>query len=139
MIVLDTNVVSTLMRDPPEPAVLRWLDGCPRGSIWTTSITILEIRFGLAIMSDGRRRTALEVAFDRLVEDKLERRVAGFDVSAAQQTATLMGARQQRGVSRDIRDSMIAGIVLARRATLATRNVNHFADAIVDLVDPWSA
>lgn len=138
MIVLDTNV-STLMRDPSEPSVLRWLDGCPRGSMWTTSIAILEIEFRLAIMSEGRRRTALEVAFDRLVEDKLERRVAGFDVSAAQQTATLMGARQQRGIPRDVRNGMIAGIVLARRATLATRNVSHFDDTIPDLVDPWSA
>ena len=96
-----------------------------------------EIRFGLEIMPDGRRLVARREAFDRLIAEKLERRVAPFDTAAARETATLMGARQRRGEPRDLRDSMIAGIVLARRATLATRNLRHFNDLGLDLVDPW--
>lgn len=137
MIILDTNVISALMREPPDPAVLRWLDGQPRGSVWTTAITMLEIRFGLETMPDGRRRGALGQALERLVDEKLERRIAPFDATAAQETAVLMGARQRRGEPREIRDSMIAGIALARRATLATRNLKHFDDAGIDVVNPW--
>jgi predicted nucleic acid-binding protein len=137
MIILDTNVISAFMHDTPDAAALRWLDQQPRASVWTTAITVLEIRFGLEIMPDGRRLVARREAFDRLIAEKLERRVAPFDTAAARETATLMGARQRRGEPRDLRDSMIAGIVLARRATLATRNLRHFNDLGLDLVDPW--
>ena len=117
MIILDTNVISAFMREPPDLAVLRWLDKQPRASVWTTAVTVLEVRFGLEIMPDGRRLLARREAFDRLVTEKLERRIAPFDATAAQETASLMGARQRRGAPRDLRDSMIAGIALARPRT----------------------
>jgi len=139
MIILDTNVISAFMREPPDLAVLRWLDQQPRASVWTTAVTVLEVRFGLEIMPDGRRLLARREAFDRLVTEKLERRIAPFDATAAQETASLMGARQRRGAPRDLRDSMIAGIALARRAALATRNLRHFDDLGIELVDPWNA
>lgn len=139
MIVLDTNVLSAFMREPADSAVLNWLDRQPRSSIWTTSVSVLEIRFGLASLPEGRRRAALDTAFSRLIDDTLERRIAPFDTAAAEATAALMGARKLRGEQQDLRDSMIAGVALARRATLATRNLRHFADAGVALVDPWSA
>src|SRR2546429_332521 len=84
MIVLDTNVLSALMRHPPDTGVVEWLDKQPRTSIWTTSITILEIRYGLHILPIGKRRLALLQAFDRVLE-KIENRVAPFDTAAAQQ------------------------------------------------------
>jgi predicted nucleic acid-binding protein len=139
MIILDTNIISALMHDAPDMAVLRWLDEQPRASVWTTAITVLEVRFGLEIMADGRRLLARQEAFDRLIAEKLERRVAPFDATAAQETAVLMGARQHRGEPRDLRDSMIAGIALARRATIATRNVRHFDDLGIEIVDPRNA
>jgi len=108
MIILDTNVISGCMHEPADVAVLRWLDRQPRISVWTTVITVLEIRFGLEVMPDGRRRQARGKAFERLIEDTLERRVAPFDAAAARETAILMSSRQRRGEPRDLRDSMIA-------------------------------
>jgi predicted nucleic acid-binding protein len=136
MIILDTNIVSSSMREPTDEAVLRWLDQLPRASVWITAITSLEIRFGLEVMPNGRRKAARAEAFDRLLEEILDRRIAPFDAAAAQETAVLMGSRQRRGEPRDLRDSMIAGIALARRATLATHNVKHFDDADIEVVVP---
>ena len=137
MIILDTNVLSALMQQAPDPNVLAWLDQQPRSSIWTTAITVLEIRFGLQILAAGKRRTLLMQGFDVLLE-KIGQRVAPFDDAAAQQAANLMATRQKRGRPGDLRDTMIAGIVLAQHATLATRNTSHFED-ISSVVNPWTA
>jgi predicted nucleic acid-binding protein len=139
MIILDTNVVSALMRDPPDPAVIAWLDRQPPTSMWVTAITVLESRFGIAILAAGRRRKALSEAFERIIAEDLEGRVLAFDQAAAEPTAALMARRQAEGRNGELRDSMIAGIALARRATLATRNVKHFDDAGLEIVDPWKA
>jgi predicted nucleic acid-binding protein len=139
MIILDTNVVSALMRDPPDPAIIAWLDRQPPTLLWVTAITVLENRFGIARMPAGGRRDALAEAFERVIADDLEGRVLAFDSAAAEPTAALMARRQAEGRAGELRDSMIAGIALARRATLATRNVKHFDDAGLDIVDPWKA
>ena len=137
MIILDTNVLSALMQQAPDPNVLAWLDQQPRSSIWTTAITVLEIRFGLQILAAGKRRRLLMQGFEALLE-KIGQRIAPFDDAAAQQAANLMAARQKRGRPGDLRDTMIAGIVLAQHATLATRNISHFED-ISAVVNPWTA
>jgi predicted nucleic acid-binding protein len=137
MIVLDTNVLSAIMH--AEAVVTDWLDRQARTSVWTTTITVLEIRFGLATMPVGRRQIARQVAFERAIEDKLDGRVLSLDVRAASETALLMADRQRAGKPRELRDTMIAGIVLAQNATLATRNVRHFDDLRVPVVDPWHA
>jgi toxin FitB len=137
MIILDTNVVSAVMRVQPDDVVLKWLDRQARDSVWTTSVSVLEIRFGLEILAKGRRRSDLQKAFDRVIGEFLGRRVAPFDAAAAEEAAILMGARQRRGEPRGVADSMIAGIALVRRATLATRNVKHFDDAGLSIVNPW--
>jgi toxin FitB len=136
MIVLDTNVLSALMRQTPDPQVIAWLDRQPRTSIWTTSITLLEVRFGLQIMASGKRRSLLMEAFTAVLE-KLGHRVIGFDVSAAQQAGDLMALRHKKGRPVELRDTMIAGIVLAQHATLATRNTAHFEDIAVPVINPW--
>jgi predicted nucleic acid-binding protein len=138
MIVLDTNVLSALMYRTPDKNVIAWLDKQPRTSIWTTSVTVLEVRFGLQIMPGGKRRSALIQAFDGVL-DKIDHRVVGFDVAAALQAGDLMASRHKKGRPGDLRDTMIAGIVLAQHATLATRNTAHFDDIPVPLVDPWTA
>jgi predicted nucleic acid-binding protein len=107
--------------------------------LWTTAITVLEIRSGLAIMPAGQRRTARQSAFDLLIQRNFESRVLPFDRAAAEETASLIGARRRAGRPGELRDTMIAGIALARRATLATRNVRHFGDLRVSVVDPWHA
>ncbi|MBV9076489.1 MAG: type II toxin-antitoxin system VapC family toxin [Methylobacteriaceae bacterium] len=139
MIILDTNVVSALTRDTPEPRVVAWLDRQPRTSVWITAVTVLEFRFGLDLMPEGHRASALRDRFDRMLAEVLARRVAPFDEAAATATGSLMAARQRRGQSQELRDSMIAGIALTRRAVIATRNVRHFADLGPTLIDPWAA
>lgn len=138
MIILDTNVLSALMRPLPDHHVVAWLDRQPRTSVWTTSVTILEVRFGLQIMEASKTRTLLMEAFDALL-DKLSHRVAAFDADAAQRAADLMASRQKKGHPGDLRDTMIAGVALARHAVLATRNTTHFSDAGVALINPWAA
>ena len=138
MIILDTNVLSALMRPEPEQDIVAWLDQQPRTSVWTTSITVLEVRFGIEIMSAGKRRAALRKAFEALLE-KISHRVAVFDTDAALQSADLMASRHKSGRPGDLRDTMIAGIVLAQHATLATRNTAHFEDISVPVINPWTA
>lgn len=138
MIILDTSVLSALMRTAPEAAVVTWLDNQPAESIWITSVTLFEARLGLALLPKGRRRQTLETAFARLLEDDLENRVLDFDSAAATEAATLAAERQKAGRPVDIRDTQIAGIALARHAVIATRNVRHFSDLQVPVVDPWA-
>jgi predicted nucleic acid-binding protein len=137
MTILDTNVLSALMHVAPDKNVVAWLDRQPRASIWITSITVLEIRFGLQIMPGGKRRSALIQSFQELL-DKIDHHVVPFDVAAAEEAADLMASRQRSGRPGDLRDTMIAGIVIAQHATLATRNTAHFEDIAVPLVDPWT-
>ena len=139
MIILDTNVLSALMRAPDNRTVVTWLDGQPRASVWTTSITIMEIRFGLAIMPSGHRRDARLAKIEQILAEDIQDRVLLFDTNAAEQAALLMAARRIAGRGIELRDTMIAGIVLAQNATLATRNVRHFDDLKVSVVDPWQA
>jgi hypothetical protein len=138
MIILDSNVLSELMRPKPEARVIAWLDRQPQTSIWTTSVTVFEIRFGLQVMPVGKRRAIYTQGFEGLL-DEIDHRIAPFDTEAAQQSSTLMASRKIQGRPRQLRDTMIAGIVLAHRATLATRNISHFDDVSATLVDPWSA
>lgn len=139
MIVLDTNVLSALMQKVPERPVVEWLDRQPAESIWITSITLFEGRLGLALLPNGRRRKTLEAAFEQLLVEDLEGRVLDFDRPAAEAAADLAAERQRTGRTVDIRDTQIAGIVLARRAKLATRNIKHFADLSVVVINPWEA
>jgi hypothetical protein len=137
MILLDTNVLSALMLQAPDRSVVEWLDEQPRTSIWTTSITVFEIRFGLQVMATGRRRSVMLSAFEHLLAKMIERRIAAFDDAAAQHAADLMAVRQKKGRSGELRDTMIAGIALATHAAIATRNVKHFEDTSCLLINPW--
>ena len=119
MIVLDTNVLSALMRTAPDAAVVAWLDRQAVESIWITSITLFEARDGLALLPAGQRKNLLQERFNQLLQDDLENRVLLFDVNAANMAAQLAAERKERGRPVDIRDTFIAGIALARRATLA--------------------
>ena len=138
MIILDTNVVSALMRNVPQPNVAKWLDRQPPSSIWTTSITILEIQVGLRIMPEGRKQTFLSEGFEELLK-RIQHRIAVFGEESARMAAELTAARQKNGRVCEGRDTMIAGIVLTHRARLATRNTSHFADISATVVNPWQA
>jgi len=137
MFILDTNILSALMRDEPHPRVIAWLDRQAPESIWTTAITAFEIRYGLEKLPDGKKRRKLEIFFERLLSEELDNRILAFDAAAAQQAAILAAKRHKMGRNIDASDTMIAAIALARRAKLVTRNVRHFNDLGIDIVNPW--
>jgi len=137
MIFLDTNVLSALMRKEPDKPAVIWLDAQPAASLWITSITVMEIRFGLQTMPKGRRQHALLKAFDLMLKNIIEGRIASFDTEAGIHAAELMAQRKRAGRPAEVRDTMIAGIVLANRATLATRNTRHFQDLPLSVISPW--
>jgi toxin FitB len=139
VIILDTNVLSELTRRTPAPEVIDWLDRQPPESVWTTSVCLFEIDLGLALMPEGQRRDTIRALIDRMIDEHLEGRVLPFDRPAAEAAAGLHAARQRAGRPIDFRDTQIAGIVLARKATLATRNLRHFEDLATRVVNPWLA
>jgi len=135
MIVLDTNVVSELMRTTPEPRVLRWLDLQAPDTVGVTAITVAEILYGIARLPQGARRTGLEGAAAQTFDEDLL--VLPFDESAALDYAAIAALQESRGRKLAIADAMIAATCLAAGATLATRNVRDFAGLGLDVVDPW--
>jgi len=139
MIILDTDVLSGLFREGPEQAGRAWLDRQPRASVWTTSVTVFEVRFGLESLPVGRRRTRLQQGLEAVLREDLDGRTVPFDTSAAEEAAALMASRRRAGRQGELRDTMIAGVAIARRATLATRNIRHFNDLPVLVIDPWTA
>ena len=139
MIILDTDVLSALMRTQPDRTVMDWLDQQPNSSVWTTSITVMEIRYGLQIMPAGKRRETMTKELKAVLREEIGERYASFDAEAAELAAELMASRRARGRPVDFRDTVIAGIALATRATLATGNTAHFADLSVPVVNPWTA
>jgi predicted nucleic acid-binding protein len=138
VIILDTNVLSAAMSAVPDPRVVAWLDRQPPESIWLTSITVFETRMGLALLPESERRRSLELSFALLLHEDLENRVLDYDAAASGAAAALAAKRQRTGKTVDVRDTAIAGIAIARRATLATRNVRHFDDLNIPVVDPWA-
>ena len=139
MIILDTNVLSALMRRQPEAQVVAWLDGMPAESVWTTAVTVFEVQFGLSLLAPGRRRRQLEEAFARMIEEDFERRILPVDQSAAAVAGVMAAERRRAGRAVEIRDVLIAGIVSARKASLATGNGRHFEGLGLRIVDPWTA
>lgn len=139
MIVLDTNVVSALMRQPAESVVVEWANRQPLESIWTTAVTVFEIEFGLHSLPWERRRRQLEAEFARVLDEDFEGRILPLDIAAASEAARLAAICRRAGRPVEIRDAQIAGIVMARRSVLATRNVRDFEALDIPLVDPWTA
>jgi predicted nucleic acid-binding protein len=139
VILLDTNVISNLMRREADSVVVAWLDAQPPESIWTTAITVFEIRFGLEILAKGRKRKALEEAFASALAEDFDGRVLAFDQAAADAATAIAARQREAGRPVEIRDVQIAGIVAARKATLATRNIRHFEGTGITLIDPWAS
>ncbi|HVN19239.1 MAG TPA: type II toxin-antitoxin system VapC family toxin [Dongiaceae bacterium] len=138
MIILDSNVLSAFMRDVPDAKVISWMDRQIASSIWTTAITIFEIESGLQNLAPGKKRTMLSEQFEKLLQ-QMEHRIAVFDDNAARLAANLNAKRRRAGQIGEMRDTMIAGIVLSRGASLATRNVSHFSDIGARVINPWVA
>lgn len=137
MIILDTNVVSELMRSSPSRTVLRWVDGRARSSLHTTTVTQSEILFGILLLPAGRRRLALEAAAREMFEADFAGRVLPFDGDAAAAYARIAADRRKAGRPISHQDAQIAAIARSVDATIATANASDFADCGIDVVNPW--
>ena len=137
MIVLDTNVISEALSRSPSPAAMDWLGKQDPSSLRITAVTVSELTYGIALLPDGARRSALAMAWQRLRESWADR-VLGIGVGAAEAAGVLLATRRRIGRPMTLADALIAGVCVTHGCALATRNVRDFADAPVSLVDPWA-
>lgn len=139
MILLDTNVISELMRPEPHPAVLAWVAAQPRATLYASSISQAEILYGIAVLPEGRRRTALAAVAEAIFAEDLAGRVLPFDSAAAASYATVVVSRRQAGNPIEGFDALIAATALAARAGVATRDTGGFAACGLTVINPWAA
>ncbi len=137
MIILDTNVVSELMRPLPEPSVLRWVNRQVSDTLWLTSIAVSELLFGVARLPEGARKRQFAQAMADLLEHEFIGRVLPFDLESAVVYAELVARREREGKPVAMADAQIAAICIANSAALATRNQRHFAGLGLPVLDPW--
>jgi predicted nucleic acid-binding protein len=137
VVLLDTNVLSELVRPEPDERVVSWLDSLDAATVATTAITAAELLYGVARLPDGRRKQQLSEAINGLIEEDFDGRIEPFDVTAATYYAALVSNRDTLGRPISVADAQIAAIARKLEATLATRNIDDFKDTGIDLVDPW--
>ncbi len=138
MILLDTNVVSEVMKVAPAEVVLNWLNEQESSALCVSTITIGEIAYGLRILPDGKRRMALNDKFEQFIAQAFAQRVVDYDESAARSYGEIMGARKESGRPMSIPDGQIAAIARCNQLTVATRNIADFEACGIDLIDPFS-
>jgi predicted nucleic acid-binding protein len=138
VIVVDTNVVSELMRPAPAPVVADWIRSQPDHELYTTAITLAEIRYGIERLPSGRRKERLRVTADETFAAFADD-VLAVDAAAATEYATVASVREGAGAPIDGFDGQIAAVCRARRASIATRNGKHFEGTGVDVIDPWQS
>jgi toxin FitB len=137
MIIVDTNVVAEMMRASPAPAVVSWLNDQEASTLFLTTITIGEIGYGLEILPRGRRRLQLEQGFERVITKAFTGRILVFDEEAARYYGVVMGRRKEIGHPMSTLDGQIASIARAKGSAVATRNVRHFIECGVEIVNPF--
>ncbi len=139
MILLDTNILSELMRPAPEAAVEQWLADQSEASVFISAITEAELRYGAKLMPPGKRQTALVAEIEGMIVDDFGGRILPFDSPAAVAFAEIAAQRRQAGRPISQADAQIAAIARSRGATLATRNVPDFEGCGVEVINPWVA
>ncbi len=139
MILLDTNILSELMRPAPEAAVEQWLAAQPDASVFISAITEAELRYGAALLPSGKRRLALTAEIEGMLEADFGGRILPFDSSAAQAFAIVASERRQAGKPISQADAQIAAVARSRGASLATRNVEDFEGCGIEVINPWTA
>lgn len=138
MIIVDTNVVSGIMADQRDARLDEWLDQVDPRELWLSAIVVFEIKGGIDEIASGRRKQGLLTAFDRLLNVAFRGRVVPFDTDAAIAAAAIGADRKARGRPSGMADTQIAGTAASRGAAIATRNIRHFSDLPVELIDPWA-
>ena len=139
VVLLDTNVVSELMRKAPDPAVEAWASAHHLEDLFFSTVGEAELRYGAAILPIGRRRETLVSDIERMLRDAFERRVLPFDSDAARAYADIAAMRRSTGHPIAPIDCQIAAIARSRDMTVATRNVRDFKDIDIEIVNPWAA
>jgi len=139
MIVLDTNVISELWKIEPDSNVLAWIDAQMVETLYLSTITIAELRFGLASMPDGKRRRIYQDRLEREVLPAFTGRILSFDLDASQAYAQLMARAKQAGKSIGKADGYIAATAAARGLTVATRDTSPFEAAGINVINPWNS
>lgn len=139
MILIDTNVLSELMRAKPAPEVLAWIDAQPTSQLFITSITVAEILYGIARMVDGKRKQGLLDLATLMFDEDFAGRILSFDADAAIHYAGLAAESEAKGKVVDMADGQIAAIAALHDARVATRNVRHFDYLGVPVINPWEA
>lgn len=136
-ILLDTNVVSEVMRQNPSSNVISWLNSCDNTDLFISSITIAEICYGLRILPEGRRRQSLKLRFEHFISQGFANNIINFDESAARAYAEIMGARKEQGRPMSLPDGQIAAIAQTNFLSLATRNITDFEGCGIELINPF--
>lgn len=139
MILIDTNVLSELMRAKPAPEVLAWIDAQPTSQLFISSITVAEILYGIARMADGKRKQGLLDLATLMFDEDFAGRILSFDADAAVHYAGLAAESEAKGKVVDMADGQIAAIAALHDARVATRNVRHFDYLGVPVLNPWEA
>ena len=139
VILLDTTVVWAVMLRRLDPAVVAWLDRLEPHRVWLPGVVVFALRYGAAVHPDANRRRHLERQLNTLIAELIQHRIAPLDAPAAQKAALLAAQRKVQGRPVDLRDTLIAGIALAQQAQLATRNLRHFSDTGLSLINPFSS
>lgn len=137
MILLDTNVLSELMRPAPSAAVENWIGRQPVASIFISAITEAELRYGVAQLPEGRQQMQLLAEMEAMLAEDFAGRILPFDSPAAPAYADIAAMRRRSGRPISQADAQIAAIASSRGASLATRNMSDFVDCGIDVVDPW--
>ncbi len=137
MILLDTNVISEVMKVAPSANVLKWLNDQSSSAVHVSAVTVGEIEYGLRILPDGRRRLQLKEKFEQFIAFAFAHRVLGYDEAAARLYGEIMGLRKESGRPMSVPDGQIAAIARSRGLSVATRNTRDFEECGVDLLDPF--
>ena len=137
MHVVDTNVISELMRPVPNGSVAQWIHAQPIEELAITAVTVAEILYGLDLMADGRRKADLRTRFTAVLERAVPDRVLPFDEAAAAAYARIRGDRDRGGRPISVNDAMIAAIARIHGAAVVTRNVTDFAHSAIGVLNPW--
>lgn len=139
MIVLDTNVVSELARLRPDPAVIEWVDAHDSSELVITALTAAEIRSGVALLPDGRRKQEIGLRMESLLVETFAGYILAFDFDTSVYYADILEARTRGGRPISTFDAQIAAICRQYESVLATRNTADFTDTGIQLVNPWGA
>ena len=136
-LLLDTNVLSEVQRPAPAPKVLAWLDMVDEDRTFISVASIAELRRGIALLDDGRRRMALTAWLNHDLPTRFAERVLPIDHAVAERWGDLMAQSRRSGIALSVMDGIFAATALAHQLTLVTRNVKDFAALGVPLLNPW--